>query len=162
MMTAWILAIVGVICLSVLVDILLPNGQTNKYVKGIFSVITLYVIISPLPSFLSGGQKFVTSLNFDAADFSADENFLAEISLNPFKARETALAAYLSKRGYTGVTVKYVGCVENDTEIDYINIILSDESFDASTPHNVVSDNVKSLVADFTGADKEDIRVLYG
>ncbi len=47
-MSAWLLKIIGVVFLGVMVDILYPNGTTNKFCKGIFSLITLLVIISPI------------------------------------------------------------------------------------------------------------------
>ena len=94
-MGVWIMGILGVICVSVLVDIFLPDGQTNKYVKGIFSIITLYVVISPLPAFLSKDYSISDYLNFEAADITVDENFLNGLFVNPHGARERALCAHL-------------------------------------------------------------------
>lgn len=51
-MGAWLLKITGVIALSTLSSLLIPNGQTKKYVKGIFALITLFVLVSPLPKLL--------------------------------------------------------------------------------------------------------------
>lgn len=45
---SWLLALLGVVLLSVLVDILLPSGQTNKFIKGIFAILIIFVIITPL------------------------------------------------------------------------------------------------------------------
>ncbi len=161
-MSGWIMGIVGVICLSVLVDILLPDGQTNKYIKGIFALITLYVIISPLPAFLSKDYSLDEVLSFDAVEFAIDDDFLDGISTNPFKSREDALAAYLTKCGYANTSVRYVSRVENSAEVDYINVYLTKASLPTDVSHSVVSENVKSLAADFSGIEKEDIRVLYG
>ena len=52
-MGAWLLKITGVIALSTLSSLLIPNGQTKKYVKGIFALITLFVLVSPLPKLLN-------------------------------------------------------------------------------------------------------------
>ena len=49
MLTAWMTAIAGVIALGVLLEILLPEGQTGKYVKGAFSLLVIFVVVSPLP-----------------------------------------------------------------------------------------------------------------
>ena len=48
-MTSYILSIVGIVFLGVLVDVIMPDGEMNKYVKGVFSIIALCVIINPLP-----------------------------------------------------------------------------------------------------------------
>ena len=59
--SSWIMAIVGVSVLGVLVDLVMPNGQTKKYIKGIFAFIVVLVIISPLPNLLN--KNFSKSLD---------------------------------------------------------------------------------------------------
>ena len=43
-MGAWIMSVVGVICLGVLLEIVLPSGKTTKYVRGTFSLLVVFVI----------------------------------------------------------------------------------------------------------------------
>ena len=61
----WIISVVGVILLSVLTDVLLPEGQMNKYVKGIFSILLIFVIIAPLADFIRKDIEISDLLNFD-------------------------------------------------------------------------------------------------
>ena len=61
----WIISVVGVILLSVLTDVLLPEGQMNKYVKGIFSILLIFVIVAPLADFLRKDIEIGDLLNFD-------------------------------------------------------------------------------------------------
>lgn len=61
----WIISVVGVILLSVLTDVLLPEGQMNKYVKGIFSILLIFVIIAPLADFIRKDIEIGDLLNFD-------------------------------------------------------------------------------------------------
>ena len=35
-LTSWILSIVGIVLLGVLIDLILPNGEIQKYIKSIF------------------------------------------------------------------------------------------------------------------------------
>ncbi len=49
-MAHWITSIVGVICLGILLEIVLPDGKTAKYVRGAFSILVILVIVAPLPS----------------------------------------------------------------------------------------------------------------
>ena len=48
-MGAWILSIAGVICLGILLEIVLSEGKTAKYVKGAFSLLVVIAIVAPLP-----------------------------------------------------------------------------------------------------------------
>ncbi len=63
-MQAWIMSIVGVICLGVLIEIVLPDGKITKYIKGAFSLVVILVIVSPLPSLI--GKDFKVEIE----DFS--------------------------------------------------------------------------------------------
>jgi len=52
--SGWVLSIVGVVVLALVVDIVLPEGQTNKYIKSIFAIITVFVVVSPLTQLFGG------------------------------------------------------------------------------------------------------------
>ena len=53
-MSGWLIGIVGVVSLGVLIEVLLPEGENSKYIRGIFSIIVIFVIISPLPKLAKG------------------------------------------------------------------------------------------------------------
>lgn len=65
-MANWILSIVGIICLGILIEIVLPQGKTTKYIKGVFSLVVILVIVSPLPKLI--GKEY--EINFDGFDIS--------------------------------------------------------------------------------------------
>ena len=47
-MTKWLLSILGVVFLAVLLDIVYPNGKTNKFCKSIFGLFAIIVLVSPI------------------------------------------------------------------------------------------------------------------
>ena len=53
-MSGWVLSVTAVVCLTVLLDIIMPDGQMKKYVKGIVSIIVIFVIVTPLASLAVG------------------------------------------------------------------------------------------------------------
>lgn len=50
-LSAWVLSIVGIVVLTLMVDIIIPEGKTGKYIKGVFAMLTVFVIAMPLPKF---------------------------------------------------------------------------------------------------------------
>ena len=58
-MSGWLIGIVGVVSLGVLIEVLLPEGENSKYIRGIFSIIVIFVIISPLPKLAKIGRAHV-------------------------------------------------------------------------------------------------------
>ena len=57
-MGKWVLTVAGIAILSVLCDVILPEGQTRKYVKTVFGVVVSLVIIQPLIELFSNGFGF--------------------------------------------------------------------------------------------------------
>ncbi len=47
-MSGYLISIIGVVMLGVLVDLVLPSGQMNKFVKSMFGIFTILIIISPV------------------------------------------------------------------------------------------------------------------
>ena len=62
--SGWVLSIVGMCVLSVLIELILPEGQTRKYIKAIYSFFLIVVIIAPLPKLVRGDfdlEKIITT-----------------------------------------------------------------------------------------------------
>ena len=62
-MSAWLLSIVGVVSLGVLLEILLEDGETSKYIKGVFAIAVVLVIVAPLPAFFKKEWNFDSFFN---------------------------------------------------------------------------------------------------
>ena len=66
-MGQWVVTVAGIAILSVLCDVILPDGQTRKYVKTVFGVMVTLVIIQPLIGLFDGNFSFSTSIGQDIA-----------------------------------------------------------------------------------------------
>lgn len=110
-MQEWLLSIAGVVCLGLLLEIVMPEGQTTKYVRGAFSLLVIFVVVAPLPSFFKNGAK----LELGEIAISTDESYLSSIGERLADEKENYLEKALSDMGYdTDVTVT-IG--ENLTDI---------------------------------------------
>lgn len=49
----WIMGICGVAVLGVLLDVILPEGKMQKYIRSIFALAMTLVILTPLPNLLN-------------------------------------------------------------------------------------------------------------
>ncbi|MEG1985724.1 MAG: stage III sporulation protein AF [Clostridia bacterium] len=160
-MSQWVLSIVGVIILGVLTDILLPEGQTNKYIKGIFSIVIIFVIISPLPKLLNRDINFDTIFDF-SADIKLDNEFLNNVASKKYYEKEKSVEKLLKEKGYDNTSVSIVENSRNLTIIDYVNVNLSKSSIDKNSAHIDISNKVKAIVSNFLNLDLDQVRVLYG
>ena len=53
-MAQWVLSVAGIAILSVLADVILPAGQTKKYIKTVIGVVVTLVLVQPIFSFAGG------------------------------------------------------------------------------------------------------------
>lgn len=159
-MGAWLLKITGVITLSTLSSLLIPNGQTKKYVKGIFALITLFVLVSPLPKLLKSDFSGFPNAFDTASELEIDETFLYGVATNAYKTQERNIEKFLKENGIEA-KVKFVVKSETSSEIDYVNVILSDMSFERDKSNSIDIGALKSEISKFSCVPEDKLRVFY-
>ncbi|MDE5616753.1 MAG: stage III sporulation protein AF [Clostridia bacterium] len=97
------ISIVGIVSLGVLIEIVLPEGENTKYIRGIFSIIVIFVIVSPLPKMLKGDffKDFVIE---DGAQIEIDEEYYQSVKESIHKSVIEGLKDKLSANGYENIT----------------------------------------------------------
>lgn len=107
------MSIVGVVAIGVLLDILLPSGEINKYIKGVFGIVVVFVIIIPLPKLVKG--DFIDF--FDATqEIKIDEGYYSDSLKRRNDEREKAALTYLK----TAYSVKSVDIDYADNDFNKI------------------------------------------
>ena len=106
-LSTWILSIAGVVCLSVIVELVLPEGQMNRYIKGTFSFIIILVIILPLPKLL--GQKIDLGNIFSYDEIKVDDDYLYQLNLDKINSLKEKIEKEVLDHGYQNVSI-YINC----------------------------------------------------
>lgn len=95
----WIMGICGVAVLGVLLDIILPEGKMQKYIRSVFALAMTLVILTPLPSLLNS----VYDPNLPQLGSNSDV-------VNKYRALEDAAEAALKKQNVDAVvTIAFDG-----------------------------------------------------
>ncbi|MDE5549307.1 MAG: stage III sporulation protein AF [Clostridia bacterium] len=101
-MSAWLISIVGVVSLGVLIEIILPDGENTKYIRGIFSIIVIFVIISPLPKMMKG--DFLKGFTSDSdTQIEIDDEYYESMKESIHKSVINGLEEKLTSNGYENV-----------------------------------------------------------
>ena len=144
-MAAWVLSIVGIVSIGVLLDIIIPEGEINKYIKGIFSIVTICVIIAPLPK--------IIDKNFDITDYfgtessiAVDERFVEEV--NGERVAETMLKS----NGIDGVKVEIIVRSYDTLDIESVKVSVDKDGAD--------KEFITDLVANKLGIKKTEVRLI--
>jgi len=102
---AYALSITGIIILGVLVDLMLVEGQMQKYVKSIFSVFVVFVALAPIPKLLNLKIDLKTSITDNVA---VDEQLLNKITSQKSEQVENLLLDHFETQGVSGVKIDVV------------------------------------------------------
>ena len=101
-MAAWIISISALALLTVLVDVVLPEGNTQKYVKAVIGVVLSFVIISSF-------ANLVDEISGHGVDFEEDvavqQQFIEGLDEQHQLARVQAVMRVAESLSITNATV---------------------------------------------------------
>ena len=153
MLAAWMTGIVGVIALGVLLQVLLPEGQTGKYVKGAFSLLVIFVIVAPLPSVASALKDWEPTYTDIAPDYGFIEDSAELFERSAALKAQTALA----EEGYDA-EVKVVVKEGSVSDIESVDVTLRLPVLSESELNKHIA-NAAAIAARASGADVGCVRV---
>ena len=134
-MGGYLLSILGVVILGVAIDVILPSGSTSKYISGIFAIIVMFVIISPVLSWVKSGYNIQDY--FTLQDISLDEKLLYNINNSKFTELEKEIEQELADNGYSNAKV------DIQFSIDATNVKISQVLVDLS--NLVINENCVNI-----------------
>lgn len=137
-MNAWLLSIVGVVSLGVLLEILLADGETSKYIKGVFALAVVLILVAPLPKFLN---KDFDLNNFFGKEMQTQTTFLNSVNERKNQERENRILTELKKSEIDVQKVR-IFYLRGDTDnIDVVKVYVKGD-FEKDKIYKVVGDNL--------------------
>lgn len=157
--SAWVLSIACIICISVLVELVLPSGQMNKYIKGIFSFVVLFVIISPVPKLLNmniDGDVFL-----DYGNVQVDEDYIAQLNMDKLTSLTKSAEDAITELGYENSVVSLEADIFSISfKVKSATIDLSGLVITSSAKHkDIVSirEEITVLISTLLSLEKEEV-----
>lgn len=154
--SGWLLSIAGMAVLGVLIDIILPGGQTNKYVKGMFAFCMLLVIIAPLPSLVN--KNFNVDLIFTQTEIKIDADFIYQVNRSKLTHYENKIKKQLEHAEIKHVEVVVNGDVfSNNMQIKNVFVDLKNVVISENIKHINIKKTVLEIVLDNINISKEKV-----
>lgn len=152
-MKEWILSIAGIIFLEVIIEIVLPNGKTNLFIKHIFNVFVLFVIITPIASFLKTNV-------FNVSDnIKINSKFIYETNMEKIDQLEKEIKSRYDKMGLSNVSIVINSNIfEEQLTIDNVYVDVSNVK---DIDKKYTKDDVIKVVMDITNINERDV-IIYG
>lgn len=98
-MSAYLLAIIGIVLLSSILSVVLPGGKTAKFIKGIAKLCCLAVILAPILSFFRGNGDGNIKFPFFSSEtvIETDDAFIDYCSTKRIENAEAELKKKLEE-----------------------------------------------------------------
>ena len=154
-MTNWILSIVGMVFIGVILEAVIPDGKTNAFIKAIFSIIFMVVVISPIINLF--GKDNV----FDFSEILKPTSEVVEQNEHELMELKFIIENHLIDNGIHGVEVKVKGySSNNDLKIEQINVNLSNLIINKKDEHIDKYKLITTLIKEKVEVNEEQI--VYG
>lgn len=109
-MAGYILSILGIVIAGVFIDIIVPNGAISKYIKSIYSIFVVAVLISPIVKFLNKNHDFTVKYE----EYHVEAELLNYIHSMRAENLEENLVALLSNEGFNNIDIILSFSTENN------------------------------------------------
>ena len=151
--SSWVLSIVGVVVIGVVVELIMPEGSVNKYIKGFLAIFTVFIMISPLTNLTIDDV-------FSPGDYvlNLDNDFLQEVNEDKAKEYQILLQKTLAEKGYKNVVVTFDTKSQNGKlEIVSIFVDLTKVVLNEKVENINIYNNIKNIIKNTIQIDSEDI-----
>lgn len=157
--STWVLSIAGISILSVLVDLFLPEGETDSHIKTVFNFVIILVIIAPLPTL------FKTNINvgdyLGSNDIVIQEDFVYQLNKNKINNLEKSIEKSLNNKGMTQIEI-YISAdiFTTSMKIESVYVDLSNLVIKPDNKHIDIQKEVVLIVKTYINIEKE--KIIFG
>lgn len=158
-MKEWIYSIIAIILLTTIITIIVPDGKLGKMIKGIFSLIVMLVIISPILSFSSlNNEDFFSNYSVEN---NIQDTFLNFINDNKTQSIQNDIIISFEEIGVKNAIVD----LDYDYSDDYVfsiknaKIYLNNTVIKSNKEHILVIEELINIVKSKTNLLRKDIYI---
>lgn len=155
-MYSWLLSVAGVVFMGVMLEIILPNGKTVPFIKQIFSLLTLFVIVSPIVDFID------KNVSLSSSEMVIDYNFIYQHNLQKVEAAQKQIEDNIELLGYGDVSIIVNGTIfEEELRYSSVYVDISNFSVLDDIKKNNLKSEIKLLINSVINVEEENI-IFYG
>ena len=152
--SSWVLSIVGVILISVIVEIVLPHGSVGKFIKSILSIFIIFVMISPVVTFKN--TNFFEKI-FNQSAIEIDVEYIKKVNKQKVAEYEKNILESFDKSGYHNVIVKIDAEIDKDIKINKVYVDICDLVLSENLEHIDKYTNMIAIIKSIIDIKKENI-----
>ena len=153
-MSGYILSILGIVVAGVLIDIIVPSGAINKYIRSIYAIFVVAVLVGPIMTLLNKANKF----SFEYQDYQLNESILTYIYNKKTESFQDEIIKKLEEEGFSNVDILLNYSIEKDEliytscQVNLKNLVISKDK-----QHINKYEFIKNIIKENTNLKVEEI-----
>ena len=153
-MAGYILSILGIVVAGVFIDIIIPSGTISKYIKSIYAIFVLAVIITPIIKFFNNNQGF----NLQYQEYEINQNLINYIQTNKIATIENDITLELENEGLFNIDIIINYSIDNnELSINSCTINLENLVISSDKQHINKYEIIKEIVREHTNLTDEEM-----
>ena len=153
-MAGYILSILGIVVAGVFIDIIIPSGTISKYIKSIYAIFVLAVIITPIIKFFNNNQGF----NLQYQEYEINQNLINYIQTNKIATIENDITLELENEGLFNIDIIINYSIDNnELSINSCTINLENLVISSDNQHINKYEIIKEIVREHTNLTDEEM-----
>ena len=153
-MAGYILSILGIVVAGVFIDIIIPSGTISKYIKSIYAIFVLAVIITPIIKFFNNNQGF----NLQYQEYEINQNVINYIQTNKIATIENDITLELENEGLFNIDIIINYSIDNnELSINSCTINLENLVISSDNQHINKYEIIKEIVREYTNLTDEEM-----
>ena len=153
-MAGYILSILGIVIAGVFIDIIIPSGTISKYIKSIYAIFVLAVIITPIIKFFNNNQGF----NLQYQEYEINQNLINYIQTNKIATIENDITLELENEGLFNIDIIINYSIDNnELSINSCTINLENLVISSDKQHINKYEIIKEIVREHTDLTDEEM-----
>lgn len=158
-LSGWILSIAGICLLSVVVDLILPDGSMNSHIKKVFSYFVVIAVLLPLVNFFKGGVNLEDV--FSEVEIAVQDDFIYNVNQAKIDSLTEEVGSKLQKKGLYGVSVSISADIfDVNMQIEAVYVDLYNAVINGNDKNINIKTEVKCVIIDTLNIKEEKI-VFY-
>ena len=119
--SSWVLSIIGVVLISVIVEMILPKGSVSKFIKSVLAIFIVFVIVSPIAT-IKDSNYFDKIFNLNAIEI--DVSYVKTINEQKVAEYQKNITTILNESGFLNISVNIDAEIDKEIKINkvYVNI----------------------------------------
>lgn len=153
-MSGYILTILGIVLAGILIDIIVPTGKINKYIKSIFAIFVVAVILMPVVKFIAKSDEI--TINY--TDYEIEQNLMDYIFSSRVTAYENEIIEVLENNGLSNIDIKINYSINsNELSLNSCEVNLKNMTSSNIDSHNNRYEFIAETIKEITNLTDEVI-----